>query len=140
MHISPWNQFSLYLTVDLTIPSFFTVLTLEPVDIVLFEGWMLGFTALPHIDLPVHPDAHRCPAEDLTITATGVHGETVDSTTAAIAKECFKNETQNAEFDKAYRKAHNIMVRSFVASFRCDQSSFQNADHFILLFPTTPYL
>ena len=86
---------------------------LEPVDIVLFEGWMLGFTALSHIDLPVHPDAHRCPAEDATSTATGVNGEIVDSTTAAIAKDCFKNETQNAEFDKAYRKAHNIMVRSF---------------------------
>jgi len=73
---------------------------------------MLGFTALSHIDLPVHPDAHRCPVEDSVGTVSGVSGEIIDPTTAtaAVATDCFKNETQNAEFNKEYRKAHNIMV------------------------------
>ena len=111
----------MHLTAELTLPSFFTVLALEPVDIVLFEGWMLGFTALPHIDLPVHPDVHRCLAEDATSTATRVNGELVDSTTTN-AEDCFKNDTKNAEFGKEYRKAHNIMVRSLLVSCRDEES------------------
>lgn len=56
--------------------------SVEPVDVVLLEGWMLGFNPLPHIPLPVDP---RSLLVRLSNTTTATTAET--DTTAAVVTQ-----------------------------------------------------
>ena len=80
-------------------------------DVVLFEGWMLGFNALPHIDLPVHPNPNRCPTTDSS-AAAGTEEQAVgtDGAENTTVEKCTVNEEEDAEFEKAHKKARNIQV------------------------------
>jgi len=78
--------------------------------VVLFEGWMLGFNALPHIDLPVHPNPNRCPASDRSTTETEEQSVGADGAENTTVEKCTVNEEDDATFEVAHKKARSIQV------------------------------
>lgn len=84
----------------------------EPVDVVLFEGWMLGFNPLKHIPLPVYTN-HTPTASAADTLGVGADGSTssVDSAVPELTpQELAEQERELAAYNEAFAKARNIKV------------------------------
>lgn len=79
-----------------------------PVDVVLLEGWMLGFNPLPQVPLPDYVNRSD-PNATHSVEADG----TVAQQPAPVLSETeLAAETmRRAEFEVAYNKANSIKVR-----------------------------
>lgn len=81
-------------------------------DVVLFEGWMLGFNSLPHINMPVHPNPNRCPDTDSSSSASMEEQPVgTDGAENTTLEKCTVNEEEEAAFELVYNKARNIQVQ-----------------------------
>lgn len=77
-----------------------TVCFAEPVDVVLVEGWMLGFDPLTHVPLPVDPRS----LINNTINTSG-EGDVSDAAPSAVVSD-----QEFKTFEEAYAKARSIKV------------------------------
>lgn len=83
-----------------------------PVDVVLLEGWMLGFNPLPHIPLPVYANLSAT-----NVTTVGADGAASDPPTALLSEAELEAEAlRRTEFEVAYHKANSIKVKRGLCS------------------------
>lgn len=73
-------------------------------DVVLFEGWMLGFQPLSEVQLPVYTNATAESAESLAVDAKD------GDTAVALAEEEKQRQHQQLEIQEAYTKARDVKV------------------------------
>lgn len=77
-------------------------------DVVLFEGWMLGFQPLSEVQLPVHTNMTTAQSvESLVVNAK-------EGGTAATPGEEKQRQHQQQEFQKAYSKARDVKVAHII--------------------------
>jgi hypothetical protein len=82
--------------------------TTEPVDVVLFEGWMFGFNPLAHIPLPVYTNdtAEASVESDGTVSADSTAVPVPEPTPEQLAEQV----RELAAFNEEFAKARNIKV------------------------------